>query len=72
MKPLKYYANGKDVLLSHADLLEDAKFICTAASNRLAQKIVSNMNQMESRKQKEHEIYMCEKLARRGQGGSRE
>jgi len=57
--PLKYYADGKEVFLSGALSGQSAKLICTATSNRLAQKIASNMNLMESRKQKAHEIYMA-------------
>lgn len=57
-KPLMYYTDGKDVLLGHAEPGKPPKFICSAASNRLAQKIAANMNQMESRQQKAHEIYM--------------
>jgi hypothetical protein len=57
-QPLKYYAEGKEVLLSHAEPEKMPKYICTAVSNRLAQKIASNMNLMESRAQKAHEIYL--------------
>jgi len=59
LRPLKYYAQGRDVFLSHAENPQNAtsKLICTATSKRLALKIAVNLNLMETRKQKAHEIY---------------
>lgn len=58
ISPLKYYADGRDVYLSHAEKYKPAKYICAAESSRLAKKIASHMNLMESRAEKAHEIYM--------------
>ncbi len=59
LKPLKYYQDGVRVFLSHAEKPQHStsKLICTATSKRLALKIAVNLNLMESRRQKAHEIY---------------
>ncbi|HLW51279.1 MAG TPA: hypothetical protein VKW06_00420 [Candidatus Angelobacter sp.] len=54
---LKYFADGQDVYLGGLKA-ESPKLICTAVSRRLAQKIAANMNLMESRKQRAHELFM--------------
>lgn len=62
--PLKYFAKGKQVFLSGALPEQEPKLICVATSKRLAEKIRANMNLMESRKQREHEHFMCGKAVR--------
>lgn len=59
IKVLKYFSKSTDVFLGRETVNKDAKLICTATSKRLAKKITSNMNAMETRKQRAHEVF-CE------------